>query len=177
MKHDLATCTLASILLFSNAAPATTAHPDPLEISGQMQLWRRACDADGRCTVPQPLGASRPLAGVIAAPTPGHGTTTTLTASFDAAETGDPDGWTANVQIFRKTKSAPDDSSYTAYQVTLKNLASGEVLALCSSFEAERWTGHFFPVGACGGVLPRPRNGESRPRAASQVMIGVSYYR
>lgn len=168
----------APVLAQGEAQPSAPEELKPLELNGIVQMWTRHCPApplsasNRQCSFPQPLGAPVALTGTVAPPTTGRGTMAELTTEVVAATDGSGpnvnagagQAWRIKIQVFRKTKSSPTDTSYTAYQVAIN-----ETLVLCSSYEPEILSGPYFPVGACGAVNPATPEGDQ--------MIGVSFYR
>ena len=152
----------------ANVTEDATTKLSKLEIVGAVQLWHRTCDTPAGCSLPIAIGTAKLLKGEIEAPIPGQGATLSLDTTITSADAGEFGEWQIVVQVFRKTKSNPNDTSYTAYQVTLKKKNTGKAAFLCSSYEPEQLIGLFFPVGACGGELPG---------SDGKYMIGVSFYR
>jgi|GEM_PF-2639397 len=168
---------VAAFLLTGHPAAGSEASLDQLEIRGKIQLWKRHCSSTGSCSLPRPIGPATELTGMIAAPEPGQGSTVSLKSTMRSAQTDQQTtatAWEVEVQIFRKTKSNPSDTSYTASQVTIRESESGKIHVLCSSYEPEQLNGLFFPVGACGAMLSAAE-GISTP--IDQTMWGVSFFR
>ena len=169
MIHRILTLAIAlaggSITAPINAA---TSEPGTLQINGSIQMWKRSCPEPSRCSLPTAIGNVKTIAGNIDAPKPGLGTSFYQTAEITQDAPGMAESWLVTVQVFRKTKSNVEDSSYTAYQVTVAAKSTGRIVSLCSSYEPEIASGDFFPVGACGG---------ESPGSEGQEMIGVTFRR
>ena len=105
-------------------------------IQGALQLWTRTCTPDGRCGLPEAVGAAHAVDGTVAAPdAPGHLNEFTMTIREKDL--------VATLQVF--WVAPPDGSpSYLVAQTTIPGVA--ECTQYASVPEAV-----YAPVGACAG--------------------------
>ena len=130
-------CAFSGLLSFGNGLARAEG---TLPLSGTLQLWSKACRTAVQCDLPVATTEPHSIEAQAAGPVAGQ-------PSSYVTE------WTANgvsvkLGVFQKAPDTRNPTSYTSYQVSVFDQASGKLLVECSSFEplqSETW----FPVGAC----------------------------